>query len=274
MRNYILLIFQCFWMLPAFSQQAQNLDARGISLSGTDACYFGTWTASQNPAALALKPWMVLGINYHNRFLIPELGSQSVFGVLNFHGFWGYSLNYFGTHAFNTSSFSVAYGQKIFHWLNAGINLKGHRFAVEALKERSYGITGDVGLLFKPGNDVLIGLHLLNPNRSDFNGTEGEYIPAEVDLGIAWYRESDFYLSAQFHWLDYSEWHLSLGAEYRIVKLLAVRMGVKMGNVKSYSFGLACHQKKIGIDIGFEQHTCLGMSSAITATYNFSGNVD
>ncbi len=272
MRNWICCILFISSIVPAFSQQVPYSDATALALSGTDLCYSGAWYGIRNPSLLALHQVSSVGINYHNRYLIPGLGSQSVYGSFPFHGWWGCSVNYFGTKALNESSFSVSYGRKIFQWLDAGITINGHRLAVEALPEESFSITGDIGLVVKPVEGVLTGIHLINPNRSGYANSGQDYLPAELNIGLAWSEAGDFYLAAQLHWQDYSDLYLSLGAECRIGKFLALRAGLKTGSVTSYSYGLAFGFKKITFSVGFEQHTCLGMSSAVTLNYKFSSH--
>ncbi len=272
MRIRIVYIFLLISVSTAFSQQVQHIDAVSLALSGSDGCYYHTWNGIRNSATLASIPGSMLGINYYNRYLIPELGSQSIFGTLRFQGTWGYSLSYFGTKAFNESTVSASYGRHIFRWLDAGITMKGHHLAVEALSGRSFSITGDMGIITRPGKGISLGLHMVNPNRSGYMNMEQDNLPAEMNLSITWNEPGDFYLAAQLHWRDYSDLFLSMGSEYRMGKTLALRAGLKVGDLLSYSYGLAFDFRKLNIALGFEQHTCLGLSSAVTMVYKFSAH--
>ncbi len=272
MRNWIIIIFFIISIVPVGAQQVYFSDATSLALSGSVIGYSGIWNSMRNPGILASLHVASLGINYHNRYLIPELGSQSIFGSLLFHGMWGYAMNYFGTKAFNESSFSISYGNRVFKWLDAGITLHGHRMEIEALTEKVYTITGDIGMIIKPDEAIRIGVHMINPNCSQYAATGEKSLPTEINLGLTYLSENEFYIASQLHWKNYNEVFLSFGAEYGFGKIVKLRAGLQVGLFTSYSYGLALNYGRVDFALGFEQHTCLGMSSAVTMLYKFAAN--
>jgi len=274
MRNYnIICLLLITLSFSALAQQVYNTDAIATALSGSDACYSYSWFGTRNPASLASLPVTSFGINYHNRYLISGLGSQSFFVTIASKGTWGYGIHYFGTQALNEGSFSVSYGRSIFRWLDLGIRMNGHRLSIEAFSEQSYTLSGDMGFIFKPSEDFYIGVHLVNPNRSEYFGRGYASLPSGVNAGFAYVSKQNFYLAAQLHWEDYSEIILSLGTEYWVKKSVALQTGLRVGSVISYSYGILFDYCKYSFALGFEQHTCLGMSTAVTLTYKFSTHV-
>ena len=272
MRN-IICVLLLFIFLPQLSGQSfSGNHAAALAFSGTDICYPVAWYGYNNPSLLARGEGASIGYSYYNRYLIPALGSHSVYGTFPFLGNWGYSVNYLGTKAFNESSFTVSYGRTIFRWLDAGITMRSHRMAVEAIAEESYTIAGDIGISIKPVESLSAGFHWTNPNRSGYGNSGQDYLPAELNMGIAWTEKEIFYLGTQLHWIDYSDFCLSVGTEYWIIQSLALRAGLKAGAITGYSYGLEYAFKKLTVSLGFEQHTCLGMSSAVSLHYKFYGH--
>lgn len=272
MRNIICVLLLFFFLPQLSGQSLSGNHATTLALSGTDICYSGGWYGYNNPSLLVQGEGASIGYSYYNRYLIPTLGSHSVYGTFSFFGSWGCSVNHFGTKAFNESSFTVSYGRKIFHWLDAGITMRSQHMAVEAIGGESFTVAGDIGILIKPSERIAAGIHLVNPNRSGFGNSGQDHLPAELNVGLAWTEKEDFHLAVQLHWQDYSDISLSLGAEYWLLKSLALRAGLKAGATKGYSYGLAYTLHKLTFSLGFEQHTCLGMSSAITLHYKFSAH--
>ena len=272
MRNGICILLFLFFLPQLFGQSFSGNHAAALAFSGTDISYSGAWYGQNNPSLLAQVNGTSIGYSYYNRYLIPALGSHSIYGTFPLFGNWGCSVNYFGTKAYNESSFTVSYGRKIFHWLDAGITMRSQRMSMEAIAEESYTIAGDIGIIIKPAESISAGIHLVNPNSSGYGNPGKDHLPAELSIGLAWSEKEDFYLAAEFHWVDYSDVSLSLGAEYWILRSLALRAGLKTGTITGYSYGLAYIFYKLTLSLGFEQHTCLGMSSAITLYYKFSAH--
>jgi hypothetical protein len=191
-------------------------------------------------------------------------------GTLTSKGTWGFAFDYFGTHMLNESCFSLSYGRKIFQWFDLGITMNGYRLLVESLSEKSYTVSGDIGFIIHLQEEVKLCVYLINPNRSEYFTSGGEALPSEINIGIISDPGKNFYLAAQFHWINYSEIFFSMGSEYRIGKSVALMGGIKVGSLTGYSYGLSCNYRKLTITLGFEQHTYLGRSAAMTLVYKIT----
>lgn len=252
----------------SYAQIVENLSAFDIAMSGADITSDNEWSGLQNPAALANYRYTTLGVSYHNRFLIPELGSQLFCAtVATKKGTFLPVLSYFGSKRYNQSSLSIAYGLELSSWLDMGINMGYHRIVIEAGSRTSSAISGDIGLIIRPVERIALGVLLINPTQTRFNDASGEYLPGSLQLGFSYSEEKQFCLTSQFCWVDFVRLSCAFGSEYQLFKLLSLRAGVRFPDITTYSFGMGWTFDRLSIDLGFEQHPWLGLSSVISLSY-------
>ncbi|HDQ25845.1 MAG TPA: PorV/PorQ family protein [bacterium] len=167
----------------------------------------------------------------------------------------------------------LAYGIDIKEYLAAGASLK---LASENIDTSSgVGITTDIGLMYKSfmhGHSVKLGLVLSNFG-SDLKLENTAFEPPRVlKTGI-----SDSFsmfggtllISAQIILqLDYDNLY-SLGAEYLIYDMVALRFGYKLGAFDQPSFGAGVKWKGIGFDYAFIRYEELGMTHRFSLNYSW-----
>jgi hypothetical protein len=242
--------------------------SRIIAMSGADIAAGNEWTTLGNPAALAGYQHNTVGVGYADRFQVPELGTGLLFATIQIpEGVGLLALNYFGSESFNQSSFSLAYGHALSPWLDAGISMEYHHTSIAAVNQSASAISGDLSLIIRPVEQVDLTLILENPTRTKFNNDSGALLPGNLRFGISYFEIQKFYLSAQLGWIDFKRVSCSFGFEYRLFKFLNIRSGVQFPDVTTYSFGFGWTFERLNIDIGFEQHPWLGLSSAIGVSY-------
>ncbi len=256
-----------------FAQDASVHNARSIGLAGSDVTCTDLWSGIHNPAGLGLHASYDIGLNYSNRFLMPELGTSSVISAIPVgSGTFSPAYSYFGAKPYNENHIALAYGRLLAKWLSMGIQLAYHRQSVEALDQKSSAITGQVGLLAIPAKCLRIGLHVKNPAGSAYGRLKGEELDSGVQTGISLSEEHNYFLAAQVNWCGFEDFYYSMGAEYFLVKELSIRGGIKFPASTSFSFGLGTNLHNFSLDIGFEQHTILGLSSSFSLAYKINRN--
>ena len=271
--SQIKLILQ-FGFLMLFSgvmqaQQLQTISAASLALSGCDAGYQREADPFfNNPASLSGSQLSGIGINYINRFLIAELSSASIGGVwAGEQSALAASLHYYGSGAFNESLISLAYGQYLFPWLDAGMRLNYHHLRVEALSQFYHTVSGELGINAKISPAMNIALVYKNPTRSAFAAETSEMVP-EIDLGFFIHEPTRYYAGVQLSLRDYRYVDFSLGFEYKLVEQLLLRTGLLVSDHLSYSLGLGIVLHKIRVDIGFREHLILGSTAGIALSYS------
>jgi len=250
----------------AFSQNEIVYNARSEALSYTSVTLTDAWSVTNNQAGLAFNHIKLIGINCSDRFMLSDLSTQTVIASLPVGtGSLGSSFSLFGSSPYHEEHFCIAYGRKLIEWFGAGIGLNYHYYTVEATAQTSSAITGDIGILAMPVEEIKIGLQVLNISKSKFNRSKKDELTSGIRFGFSYSeKEENYLLGVQIDWNNYKQINVRMAAECLLIKSLFIRFGVKLLDAASYSFGLGIQRQRILIDLGFEENTCLGLSSSIS----------
>lgn len=257
--------------MHVFAQSVNVTDARShalaLSIEATGQSYFGM----SNPAGLATNTHLQIGMNYQNRFILYELGFMSVSTVIPVgKGTFAGRINYFGTASLYESGFALSYGHTISSWLAAGIDLNYHFLSVEALQEKRSAVTGNLGVLVIPTNELVFGIYYINPNNTKYGFRVGGENISSLQVGGS-YAEVDKYLVAckinwtGFHWIDFA-----MGTEVNLGENIVVRGGIRLPSAPAYSFGAGMCYSSVQIDLSFDNHPVLGLSSSASVILKFN----
>ena len=252
-------------LLYVHSQAGEVWHPVSLALSNTVIAHREAYYPSGNPAVLGGCANSQVGIATYCRFHIPELSTQALYGNLKTNqGGFGFFASYFGSKLYNQALFNLAYGHVLGKSLYGGIALRYNRYRVEALDETGRHLTGDVALLARLTERVALALTCknLNPWKEHSNN-----FPQNICLAVASGEKELYYASFQLELTDFSQVSASIGLEYRIVKVLAIRAGVTSGALQNYSFGFGWRWNKLSLDLGFRQHPWLGLSTAVAVSY-------
>jgi hypothetical protein len=249
-----------------YGQDELRCNARSVGLSGISTALTDEWSCKNNQAGLAFYQKKKIGINCDDRYMLSEISTQTVMTSMPAGaGEMASSFIYFGCRQYNEENICVAYGRVLLKWFGAGIAINYFRYSLEATGEKASAITGDIGILAIPFDELRIGLQTINISQSRFHNSARRNIPSGLKLGVSYSEKDENYLvGVQMDWENYNFLNIRIGAEYLILKSLFIRFGVKLPNNSSYSLGLGTHLKRTEIDLGFEQHTCLGLSSSLS----------
>jgi hypothetical protein len=274
MRFYIAsIIIVVIPTVHAYPQDGSVNSARSLALSGVNVTLTECWSGLNNQAGLAFQSDKVLGINCNNRFMVSELSTQTVIAnIPTAAGTLASSFSYFGGSVYHEDHLSLAFGKELLKWLSAGIGLNYHYFEVDATNRRAEALSGDIGVLLMPLDGFRIGLQVFNLTKSKYNNSDKKHLASGLKLGITYSEENNFLLGSQIDWDDHKQLNVLMGAECLLMKSLFVRFGIKLPYNTSYSFGIGTHLKHMNLDLGFEQHPCLGLSSALSWTLELDKN--
>ena len=265
-----LLFTFLFYALINFSLSAQYIDfsnARSIAISGASDASGIDYSGKSNPAGLVSYANLQFGLDYYNRFMLSELGVQSVYTVVPaLGGSFAGRIIYFGSKVFNESRFSVSYGHKISSWMTAGIDLNYHYFSIGVMNDNHSAVSGNFGIAFHPINDLTIGVLYQNPGNIHGSNDYRIKYPVCIAFGSTYNEAKKFLISCKLSWTDYQWIDIALGTEVFLTENLTVRAGIEIPSSMSYSFGAGFFLHNLNFDLGFEQHPVLGLSSAASIT--------
>lgn len=251
-----------------FAQRALYPDARILSLADITVVTSEKATTADNPASLGSCDETSLSFSYYNRYMIPELSTQAVSSVISLgKGAICPSLSYYGSRLYNESSAAFAYGRRLGKVLSGGIRFGFVKTHVEALWQTNWLPVGEFGFTLAPANHFLVGLQTINPWEI-WAGNNREYSPGETNAGIEYSLPENFSVMCQLSRANTGNFNFSFGTEYFLVKTLALRLGVRFPTVTSYTFGIGYWGSRLSVDLGFEQHPLLGLSSVLSVNIN------
>jgi hypothetical protein len=131
-----------------------------------------------------------------------------------------------------------------------------------------HALTVEVGLLYTPSENLFIGAHVFNPNRTKSGAIREEYIPTIYRIGagynilnkatLLFETEKDLERSPVFKG----------GLEINALKNLDFRIGAGSDYIE-YTFGLGYKSKRLNFDLAFSHHYILGFTPHASVTFNF-----
>jgi hypothetical protein len=238
-------------------------------MSGISVAVNDLWSAANNQAGNAWNKGILCGVYFEDRYLLKELSSKAlVFSACTGQGAFSMSCFQFGSGVYSEMKTGIGYARKFGKSISAGIQVDYYRISLA----EDYGsrniLNCEFGLLFRPGKQVWIGFHCINPVPVKLSQTSGESLPTLIQLGLAYYFTEDLMLSAEVEKDPVSKVCARIGAEYRFAKILSARAGIATGPFRlSIGAGLVMH--RLSVDIASEYSQALGFSPAVSLQYEF-----
>jgi hypothetical protein len=225
------------------------------------------WSVFFNQASLGLQesPW--IGVHHENRFITPEL-SFSALGVLLpvKTGTLGLTLKRLGFSQFNQTKVGLAYGMQLAPTLSVGIQLNMHHVFIAGEYGSANVFTAEGGILYNPTPNLSIGLHIMNPTRTEIQ--KDERIPTIFNLGIAYQLGEMVMVTSGVEKNIDTKSSFKAGIEFIPIKKLTFRIGLA-SNPSLVSFGLGYQISNIQMDLAFSRHEHLGYTPHFSLAYQF-----
>lgn len=250
------------------AQDIYQYNARSLGISASCLTISDTWSGVHNPAGLGIYPFFDIALNYSNQFMVPELSTQSIIiSIPTSFGNISPSFSYYGGKLYSESHMMMAYGKMLWKWLSLGINFGYHSQRTDHTSVKESALTCQIGIIFIPANTVRIGIQILNPTRSAYGRIRGEELDSDFQTGISFSNGNSYCIALQINYPEFEKLTYSLGVECFIADYLTLRTGLKYPEILSFSFGIGLKFQRFSIDLGFEQHSILGLSSACTLAF-------
>lgn len=224
----------------------------------------GFWSSFHNQALLADYKSLSFGINYENRFNIPELGTRSAGAIIpSGKSVLGLIYSNFGYSDFMRQAAGAACGLKLSDKISTGVQIDyfGEKSSGEYGTRNS--LTFEAGVIIIPDENIIVGIHFFNPLP---NSIRKHYLPSSVRVGAGINLNEDFFASAEVQAATGRMLVLRTGFEYQYAKNFRIRGGFSSDNT-SFSFGLGYNLKLAAIDLGFVTHERLGITSSASLIF-------
>lgn len=257
-------------VLIPISGWAQNYSlfagARSASLAHTSVTLTDIWASHHNQAGLAFIEEPVAAVSYQNRFLLRDLSLFHAALALPLHsGTMGLSISHFGFELYNQSKAGINYSRKFGPYFSTGIQINYERFYVSE-GNSSGAVSFEVGVLGKPVRNISLAFHLYNPSGNYKNTETEERLPFTGRLGAQYRFSEEVFLCAEIRKEEQFPEQYTLGFEYQLQDVLALRTGVGI-QPWTNAFGLGFNWDPLIFDIAYEYRGLPGSNLQLSVQY-------
>lgn len=270
MNKYLLITaLLCFASINNATAQVINdpVGARSTAMAGVNATLSDVWSANNNQAGLAFVEDLSAGLYYENRFLLKETSYKAgAFVLPTKTGAFGVSIASFGFTEFMETRAGLSYGLKFSERFAVGVQMNYLRTSLTQEFGSKNSVTGAVGLIGKLNDEITIGAHVYNPNRSKLAEYDNERIPTVMKLGMDYrFSEKLMIVVETEKDIDFDA-IVKFGVEYQFMDILYVRGGIS-NNPTSSAFGFGLIMKNFILEASSSFHQTLGMTPGISLIY-------
>ena len=246
------------------------IGSRSAGMGRSSVAITDFWGAMNNQAGIALFNKPEIGIYYESRFLLNQLSTKSVAGILPTKlGVFAITYNHFGYSLYNSQKFGLAYARAFGDNFRIGLQLD----YLQTTLGNNYGNKGNVTFelgIQKDINEIItIGAWVFNPIMVKLAEYDDEKLPAIYRLGFTWHISDVFLATLE------AEKNTAInpvifhgGLEYILNDRLFFRTGFSTREeIFSFGFGLKIH--KVTFDISAIMHESFGFSPQASLIFQF-----
>ena len=183
-----LLILSLVFLIPVKLNAAGGGITTGARSAGMGRCSVALsdiWSIQNNQAGMALINNISVGLNYGNRFLIKQTGTNNLAVLIpTKYGVAGVSLNYYGYNLYNETKLGIAYARSFGKYLRIGVQLDYLQFALGDNYGKKQGVTFETGVQSDITENVTLGIWVYNPVMIKLADYADERIPAIYRIGM------------------------------------------------------------------------------------------
>lgn len=265
-----MVILLLLWATVTKGQEVFLSGSRSQALANLSASLADCWSVFGNQAGLAQINQLTFGGTFHNRYWIKELSASAGLFVLPVNAsVFAFSLYQFGQTSFRQEKLALAYARSLNPRLDIGIQFNYYRYFL-AEENRSIGTPGlELGFQYQLTDQLLVGLHALNPYQTSLQTLSGEYsYPSRYDLGAYFQLSDSFGFATELQKDHLHPITLKTGLEYDIANRLFIRTGIA-GKPYQLSAGMGFGVNRLTIDLAVSYNQYLGNSPSFSFQYQF-----
>jgi len=266
----LFLVFSLFNFSNIIATNLLPIGSRSAGMGRSSVAITDFWSAVNNQAGIALFTTPRIGIYYESQFLISELSSKSIAGIIpTKYGVFAATYNHFGYKLYNNQKIGMAYARKLGTKFRIGVQLD----YLQTTLGNNYGSTGnltfEIGVQTDVSTKLTIGAWAFNPLLVKLADYDDEKIPAIYRFGLLWHISGTLLatLEAEKN-TAISPVIIRGGIEYELNSKFFFRTGFST-NKEIFSFGMGINIKHLVFNISAIMHESLGFSPQTSLIYNF-----
>jgi hypothetical protein len=260
-------LLQTVWTVAA-KDNLRIPDLRTLGMGGSGV----TETALFNPALLAVQEKNRLFANYYNRYSVSDLATVS--GGFHFHNDIlpaGLDITSFGYDGYRESLFRLSFGKYLAERFSLGVSVQYALLQSELYQESTGRVSADVGLTYRPVDNLLVGLsvlHLPSAHIGDKNIDNRHIAPYSMHLGVNCSILDNMLIAGSMGYNEEDGVTGAFGVEYTAFEDFSIRAGLHSAPF-SPSLGVGYKIYSIQADVGMVYHPVLGVSMGMGIGYSF-----
>jgi hypothetical protein len=183
----------------------------------------------------------------------------------------GIEITSFGYDDYRESLFRLSLSKQIAEKWTIGVAAQYMLLQSVLFEESSGRISTDIGLTYKPVENVLTGLsvlHLPSVKVGDKSIDNKQIAPFMIQAGFNWKVINTVLITGCMDYCEEDRIAGSFGMEYMPFDNFSIRAGLRSSPLKP-SFGIGYQLSDIRLDVGLLYHAILGVSMGVGISYSF-----
>jgi len=260
------LIFSSYIVNICFAGNGNYpLGARSAGMATASVVMTDIWASANNQAGLGYLERPVAAVYYENRMNVKSLSLQAgAFAIPVNSTTIGFNYRYFGFSKYNESKFGLAVAKRLGGQFALGVQIDYFHTHFAGDYGNVGALCGEVGLLYEPVENLMVGAHLFNVSQTKQKVKLDERVPTIMRFGVGYTIQKKATISVETEKDLRMDAVFKAGLEYAPIDDLYLRCGVSTGNLYQYAFGLGYSWMLFTIDISFNHHKFFGYSPHIS----------
>ena len=251
--------------------QISNIIPTSSAIAKTTVSDLQNWSAFNNPANIGYLEIPEIGLQFENRYLIPELSTKSVqFGLPTKLLNAGLSFSHFGYSLYNEMMLGIGFARNFGDKFALGLQFNYYSAFFNASNSYRGELLPQIGLSVKLSPTFNVGFNTFNPFQSNIQ-TEfvTKRLPSIFSLGTEYFFMPDLVWRTQVDKEVSSNYSFATGFEYQMLQNFKVKLGAYGSDYLVSCLGLGFKTGSFGIDLNCDLHPLLGLNTTAAVKYRF-----
>lgn len=261
MRIFILFLL----IILAYPASGQNINVASPSSGKANSSVAdkSVFSYFSNQAGISDITNYVIGVSYTEKFHSESFSTKSIFTIIPSKWFVvAADYERFGLTDYFEEQFGISIGKNLTKELSLGVRFKYSHSYIKKYKNNYTSYNVDIGLQYKLPLNITFGIHFTNPF------TYRNYLNEQLlSVGVNWTINSLLFSYEYDKILNGYDFNL-VGVKWNILNDIDINCGYSTIGDTRY-IGVGDLYKKYYLSVNFSVHETLGLSSAISISYEF-----
>jgi hypothetical protein len=270
MKKRILIVLISSYTMFCYSQ-ISSIIPTSSSIAQTSVADSRNWIAFNNPANIGYIEKPEIGLQFENRYIIPELSTKSVqIGLPSNLMNAGLSFSHFGYSLYHEMILGLGFARNFGEKFAMGLQFNYYTAFFNASNSYRGAFLPQIGLSVKFSPTFNVGFTTFNPFQTDIQ-TEFviKRLPSVFSLGSEYFFSSDFAWRTQIDKEVSSNYRFATGFEYQMLQNFKVKLGAYGSDYLVSCLGLGFKSGSFGFDLNCDMHPLLGLNTLAALKYRF-----